>query len=251
METYILMYHCVYDKTVDESGFQNNEAIKYKIRLIDFEKQVIAVCRCLEGQSDKRVLFSFDDGGVSFYTVIAPILEKYGLKGLFFITTSCINKPGFLSEKQILELYSKGHIIGSHSHTHPEMMNSMSENEIFYEWSTSCKILENIIGEKIIVASIPNGFTSKLIIDSMVKCGIKYIYTSKPSVNPIVYNNSIIYGRYVVTNEFDVNRILSIISSNLSRNIVFFRYRLLEILKNILGKYYLRIRTFLLKNRSK
>ena len=66
----------------------------------------------------KDVLFTFDDGGVSFVTKAAPILEKYGHKGVFFVSTKYIGTPGVLSAGQVKELELRGHVVGTHSHSH-------------------------------------------------------------------------------------------------------------------------------------
>ena len=103
------------------------------------------------------VLFTFDDGGISFLTIIAPILEKYNQKGIFFISTQYIDTPLFLTKKQIKELRERGHIIGSHSHSHPQNISELAnsdlleeyKNEIFKEKARKINTLgHDIIGRK-------------------------------------------------------------------------------------------------------
>lgn len=110
MDTICLMYHDIVTRDDKSSGFQNESAFQYKVNEKDFEKQV----KALRG---KDVIFSFDDGGVSFITEAAPILEKYGFKGFFFISTKYIDTPGFLSREQVKCLAEHGHCVGSHSYT--------------------------------------------------------------------------------------------------------------------------------------
>ena len=78
MNQIVLMYHCVYANDSKESGFQSFGANVYKLSSIQFEKQVKAIREAYP--IDCPVVFTFDDGGVSFYSVIAPILEKYHFK---------------------------------------------------------------------------------------------------------------------------------------------------------------------------
>ena len=78
------MYHDLYIQSGAESGFQNESAFQYKIQVDEFEKQVKAVVDYCREHIEIQVDFTFDDGGVSFLTLAAPILEKYGLKGIFF-----------------------------------------------------------------------------------------------------------------------------------------------------------------------
>ena len=88
------MYHDIVTKTDKSSGFQNDSAFQYKVEESAFEEQV----KALQG---KDVVFTFDDGGESFLTKIAPILEKYGFKGVFFISTKYIGTQGFLTKEQV------------------------------------------------------------------------------------------------------------------------------------------------------
>lgn len=81
----VLMFHDVYDTSPGESGFTSPAADFYKIDSTTFERYVEAT-----QESKQNFVFTFDDGGVSFYTIAAPILEKYGLKGKFYISTAYI-----------------------------------------------------------------------------------------------------------------------------------------------------------------
>ena len=150
MDSISLMYHCIYASIPQESGFQGAGAMIYKISSVDFEKQVNAISKYLEKNNLEKeaVTFTFDDGGVSFITIIAPILERYGYRGLFFISTRYIGTEGFLTVDQIKELVTRGHMVGSHSHTHPEMMNTMKEEDLIYECKNSGDIFREIIGKK-------------------------------------------------------------------------------------------------------
>ena len=102
-----LMYHDVYAHDINESGFLRERDLLYKMEADAFEDQVRSIseyCKTV-GVSKEHVVFSFDDGGKSFYSVIAPILEKYGFKGLFFITTKYIGNNTFLNEAEIRNLH--------------------------------------------------------------------------------------------------------------------------------------------------
>ena len=72
------------------------------------------------------ISFTFDDGTLDHYTHAAPILEKYGYRGIFCITTGYID--GFpkwtypcMQERMVKKLLESGHEIASHSATHPNM----------------------------------------------------------------------------------------------------------------------------------
>lgn len=64
---------------------------------------------------DKSLMISFDDTRADHYLTVAPILEKYGYRGTFFIMTVSIGKPGYMTREQIKELAERGHAIGLHT----------------------------------------------------------------------------------------------------------------------------------------
>jgi peptidoglycan/xylan/chitin deacetylase (PgdA/CDA1 family) len=120
--------------------------------------------------SDRRakplVLFTFDDGRESNYTVAAPMLESFGGRGLFFIVPefaecapdqalayyrSMINpdsKPGDevwedwkpMNPAQIAELAARGHAIGNHTLTHHRLAG-LSHEKLEREISDSARKL--------------------------------------------------------------------------------------------------------------
>ena len=91
--------------------------------------------------STPPTLLSFDDGGVSAYEHIAPMLESYNWVGCFFITTDRIDTPAFVSREQIRDLHRRGHVIGSHSCSHPKKMSECSREELLEEWQRSLSCL--------------------------------------------------------------------------------------------------------------
>ncbi|NLI35987.1 MAG: polysaccharide deacetylase family protein [Bacteroidales bacterium] len=247
MKIISLMYHCVYKDDILESGFINNTALAYKLRASVFENQVALIADyCIKNRKPMAsVTFTFDDGGISFYNIIAPILEKYGFKGTFFIPTAYIGTKGFLNKEQIVELYHRGHIIGSHSHTHPENLSELSPKQIDYEWQKSIDLLSTIIGNIVTVASIPNGFESKNIIESAKRYGITRLYTSNPTTSYKEVEGVTIIGRYALQSNFSNQYVLSILHSKSTRLRIQMRWIILQIAKEILGKKYIEIHKIL------
>lgn len=245
------MYHDLYLKDKSESGFQNDTALKYKVEATAFEAQVKAVAEYLDRMllPKDSVDFTFDDGGLSFYTIAAPILEKYGLKGKFYISTAYIGTAGFLDEAGIKELHKRGHYVGSHSHTHPERMTALSQEEIEQEWSTSQTSLREILGFVPKIASIPNGYSSKDVLEAMIQSGIETIDTSATTTKIMHYESAVLRGRYAVTEDVTVEQLMQIVSSPLCRFKKRMRYEVLELAKAMLGRWYLTIREKLLRRK--
>lgn len=241
MKEVCLMYHDIVTECDKSSGFQNDSAFQYKVLDSNFEKQVE------QFEHHSNVVFTFDDGGVSFIEKAAPVLERYGKKGIFFISTKHIGMPGFLDNQQIKDLERRGHLIGSHSHSHPQNMAELSDVEIMEEWSTSSKILENILGHKIEIASIPNGYKSKKVIHSAWLAGYRVLYTSDPTTLEKGEEGIRLKGRYVVHRDMSTNNVSKIVSSNFERNVLYLKWSILELIKAILGKNYSAVKSIIIK----
>lgn len=243
--SFSLMYHDVLDHKLQKSGFQNTEAYKYKIEKQKFEEQIDIVARNIEKRKlEKNNLFlTFDDGGISFIDIIAPVLEKYGLKGYFFITTSYINENGFISKDGIIELDRRGHFIGIHSHTHPPNISLLKKDQLRAEWEQSLEILKGILSKDILYASIPNGFFSDLSLSILSEKGIQFVFTSEPK-NLITEENGVkIIGRYVITKNTkkdEVERLMQSFSIIKFKKIIL--WKVLGIIKRTMGKNYFRVR---------
>lgn len=244
-----LMYHDIYNRDVCESGFQNSTALKYKISLVEFEEQVRSISEYLKQRklSSSTVRFTFDDGGESFLKEAAPILEKYGFRGLFFISTGYIGTKGFLDASQIKELVNRGHIVGSHSHSHPERMSAMSAEQIKDEWTISQMLLTEVLGYTPNTASIPNGYSSPAVLKAMTQANIFEIYTSCPSAKVHKHGDYTVRGRFSVTTEMNTKQVLAIVSSPCKRLMIGCRQKILNLFKILLGNYYLTIRKKLIK----
>lgn len=248
----VLMYHCIYKDSGKESGFQNESAFQYKIPAEQFERQVKIARDYLSNNniSDDYIEFTFDDGGVSFYTIAMPILEKYGFKGTFFIATGFIDSPLFLTRDQIRTISERGHTIASHSDSHCDNMTLLPIEQLENEWKTSCSKLKNIIGKPIDVASIPNGYGSNDVYDSIQQAGIKIIYSSIPTTKSFQRNNIEVVGRFVIHADTSSEDFYKLISRKSRRLKLKLRYDILQAIHSLLGKRYNAVKTVFFKWRS-
>lgn len=244
-----LMYHDVYCQDASESGFTRTRDLPYKLSVDLFENHVKTVYDFCKQKALPlgSVVFTFDDGGKSFYKVIAPILEKYGFRGLFFISTKYIGAETFLTKDEIIKLHKSGHIIGSHAHSH-EHFCTLSDLQIDDEWKYSIKILSEIVGGKITYASVPNGDVTKQVLESAYRLGIKYFYTSEPTIKVRKFDDMGVLGRYVILNNSSSEYVLSIIESKGVRFQLLFKRKVLKIVKSILGSNYIKLKNVIFKN---
>src|SRR5688572_20852156 len=123
MQLVSLLFHDVFVSDASESGFNSPAADRYKLSLSEFDAQLRAAGP--PGALGAARL-TFDDGGVSFYTIVAEKLEARGLRAYCFVTTDFIGRTGFLDAAQIRELDARGHVIGTHSASHPTRFSALS-----------------------------------------------------------------------------------------------------------------------------
>jgi len=125
----------------------------------------------------KKIVLTFDDGFIGNYLFAFDILERYGFKATFFITVDDVSKDRYMSWEQIAALHKSGHLIQSHTMTHP-MLGECEESEITYELETSKRIIEDKIGSPVKYLSLPYGSLNERVIAIAKQIGYKAIFTS-------------------------------------------------------------------------
>jgi peptidoglycan/xylan/chitin deacetylase (PgdA/CDA1 family) len=211
MRALAIMYHDVVENAAyDSSGFPGESANIYKLRRDDFACQLEAIraavpagavsliARRRQILSPPPVFLTFDDGGASFHTPIAGMLEQFEWRGHFFITTSRIGTPGFLDDVRLRDLHRRGHVIGSHSHSHPTRMAALPPDRMASEWRQSLTRLEEILGEPVKVASVPGGYYSREVGRTAAAAGIEVLFNSEPTAATGLIDGCLVLGRYVV-----------------------------------------------------
>ena len=185
------MYHDVVEPGQwDSSGFSGNAAALYKLERPEFEKHLDAI--------HSPALLTFDDGGSSAHSIIAPLLERRGWRGYFFITTDRIDEPGFLTATQIADLGRRGHTIGSHSCSHPPRMSACPPDRMAAEWKDSVEKLQAILGAPVTTASVPGGYYSRAVAEAAAAAGLRTLFTSEPTTRAAEIGGCRILGRYFV-----------------------------------------------------
>jgi peptidoglycan/xylan/chitin deacetylase (PgdA/CDA1 family) len=189
-----LLYHDIINGgDFQSSGFPSAGARIYKLPREEFRRHLDAIA-----SANPNVLLTFDDGGVSFYETIAPALEEHGWRGYFFIATNWIGSGGFLSANQIRDLRNRGHLIGTHSCSHPERISHCSYDQILSEWSQSADILADVLGEVVDAGSVPGGYYSRRVAQAAASAGLRTLFTSEPTLRVHSLNGLSVLGRFTI-----------------------------------------------------
>lgn len=200
-----LLYHDVCEDN-RSSGFSTAGSDLYKISPERFAEHL----RILTGQDAVRTLFTFDDGGSSMM-IAADLLEQHGKRGIFFIASGFTGTVRFLGSGDLRSLHERGHVIGSHSHSHTIPMTGMPRAAMVSDWRTSKAFLEDTIGSAVVTASVPGGVFSSEMLKELSALGFSDVFTSAP-FSPLCKRAPICRGRYSI-NSTTSTKLLSEVAS--------------------------------------
>lgn len=226
-----LLYHDVTETGADDaSGFSGSGAARYKLTPHEFAQHLSRIAGVvsrpplaassivsLKDATQKDWMLTFDDGGLSSVTVIADLLERHGWRGWFFIATDFIGQTSFCNRDQVADLHRRGHVIGSHSCSHPERISDCSWEQLLNEWQHSRDVLSDIIGQPVTSASVPGGFYSKSVARAAVAAGLNVIFNSEPTTSAFQVDEGLILGRYNIYRSMSAGDAMSLLSSPLRR----------------------------------
>jgi len=133
------------------------------------------------------VMITFDDTREEQFSIGAAEMKKYGFKGVFFIMTVSINRPGYMSKEQIKSLSDDGHVVGAHTWDHHMVTKYAGD-----DWNTQLikpkAKLEEIIGKPVTDFAYPFGLWNTAAIPEIKKSGYKMAYilaTKRDPVDPL------------------------------------------------------------------
>lgn len=194
----ILLYHHIALKRPQNSYYVSpvifDEQMKW---LKDNDYHVISLDQFYEAAIGKEkipskpVVLTFDDGYQDQYDNALPILEKYSYPATFYVKINNINKGG-MTWAELKNLQKAGHIIGSHSVNHKNMMD-MPTDELKYELEESKYILELNLGTEIKHFCYPGGAYSTKTIEAVRDAGYLTATTTRHKVNQEIKNDNSLF----------------------------------------------------------
>jgi peptidoglycan/xylan/chitin deacetylase (PgdA/CDA1 family) len=105
----------------------------------------------------KPIMLTFDDDDEDGFKVARPELMKYGFKGVFFITTTNIEKNKYyMDTKQLKQLSDEGHVIACHTQDHVNF-KKIKGNDWEIQIDKPTKKLERITGKPVKYFAYPYG----------------------------------------------------------------------------------------------
>ena len=112
--------------------------------------------------SDATII-SFDDGDLSMYAIVYPLLKELGIKATFFIVPNYVGTVGYMNWDQMREMAQyrtpegeRLFFFESHSLRHSRL-GELSKEDVRYELSESKRIIEEELGDTVTVIALPFG----------------------------------------------------------------------------------------------
>jgi peptidoglycan/xylan/chitin deacetylase (PgdA/CDA1 family) len=259
-----LMFHDVYASEPRESGFESAAADRYKLTVSAFDAQLAGLADAMhtapllapalqpfdrktrgDGDASPRrrpsVVLTFDDGGVSYYTLAAERLEARGWRGHCFVTTGRIDTLAFLTASQIRELDERGHLIGTHSVSHPTRFRALPPARQQSEWADSRRRLEDLLGHGVRVGSVPGGFYSADVARAAAGAGLTTLFTSEPTTSLQVIDGCLVIGRFAIRRGDRPHRSGGLVRSTWTRRTAWANWTAKALAKPLLGASYPRV----------
>ena len=188
------------------------------------------------GLPQRTVVLTFDDGSVSHFEVVVPLLLRYRFSGTFFIPAGWVGRPGYMTWDQLRKLVFLGMEIGSHGMTH-RPLTGLSREVVREELVRSKALLEERLGIPIRALAAPGGFWDARVAEEVQRAGYEAAWVSTIGTNG-AKTHPLVLRRVVVRQPFSIERIVSMVegwqpafwwAAN--------QQALIQMLKRVLGVY--------------
>jgi len=131
----------------------------------------------------KYVILTFDDGYRDNYTLLMPLLEKYGFKAVIYLVTHKAENSWdlkdegrtfpLLSKEQVLDMSRRGIEFGAHTMNHADL-TKVGVEEAWKEIIGSKKYLEELLGKPVNTFAYPYGNLNEAVKELVKKAGFTY-----------------------------------------------------------------------------
>lgn len=191
----VLCYHKISDNAKPGDYSISTQRFKEHIRLLAdsgyhaiVPDQLYNFLRSGGPLPTRPVMITFDDSHIEHYTIAAPVLERYGFRGVFFIMSVTIGKPGYLSKDEIRSLSDRGHVIGLHTWDH-QLVRILDEKGWDTQVTKPKAQLESITGKPVVYFAYPSGVWNENAIIELKRRYVKAAFQlyGKHSINDKMY----------------------------------------------------------------
>jgi peptidoglycan/xylan/chitin deacetylase (PgdA/CDA1 family) len=126
----------------------------------------------------RSVALTFDDGYDDNFEFAYPLLAKYGMVGVFFVTVDFIERPGYMKWHELREMVAGGMSIGAHSLDHADL-TAVSPARLRQQLLEPKRVLEERLGITVTAMAYPAGRFNRAVVQATRAAG----YTVAVTVN--------------------------------------------------------------------
>jgi peptidoglycan/xylan/chitin deacetylase (PgdA/CDA1 family) len=125
------------------------------------------------------VVLSFDDALASQLRNAVPVLNEFGITGLFFVMPAYQDgHHQYLGAAGIRALHDAGQMIGAHTCNHPSLP-TLSPLAMMAELSDCKHQVEDIIGAPVRYLAYPNGAANQAVLGATAQAGYRAAFTTR------------------------------------------------------------------------
>jgi len=177
----LLVYHRVAPPGAADLYRVPAETLRKHLSLVAESGLPIVNPRCWSAH-DRGVVFTFDDGTVDHFDTARPILQQFGVTGLFYVPTAKLGSEGHMTADQVGRLFTEGHTIGSHGHTHTRL-DALTPSMVRSEMEMSGEAIQRITGQHPLHFAPPGGFYNDAVQRIAVELGYRFFRTMRWGYN--------------------------------------------------------------------
>ena len=223
----VINYHDVEDDNLVNFEKQINLIQKY-YKVISIEELKDFLNKKISFNEKPAMLISFDDGKMNNYNA-SKVLDKYNIKGTFFVSSEKIDNDdqNYLKIKELKEMINNGHYISNHTASHHRFSLVDSDDVVNYELITSNHKLNNALeinndcfcwcgGET-------NVYTKKAF--DVIKENFNYAFTTCTQIttvdtNPLFINRTNVEARWNLSlTKFQILGLWDLVYKNKEKNV--------------------------------
>jgi peptidoglycan/xylan/chitin deacetylase (PgdA/CDA1 family) len=162
--------------------------------------------------SDLALGITIDDGCMSDYDIIRPLLQTHNFPASFFPIVNQIGQNGKMTWSHIKQLHQAGYEIGSHGLSH-DILTRMTAEMQMEELLTSKKSIEYQLGQEIQSFAFPYGRYDNELLEKAKQAGYKCAFTTGLKINK-VFEPGCLFFRWNITNKTQPDLLKQVLTSN-------------------------------------
>lgn len=147
---------------------------RFRVTVLD----ELSDCASSSVPKSHAVVITFDDGLASDYEIAFPLLAEFGMRAVFFVNSTTIGQPGYLSWSQIAEMKSGGMSIQSHSHRHVDL-TVLPTSVLDVELAESKRCIEERVGARIDFLAAPHGLLDRRVVRRALAVGYRAVCSTR------------------------------------------------------------------------